>query len=225
MARFDRLTVYQALISDGMLPLFYHPDSTLVRQVAGALAAGGSRVIEFTNRGDFAVEVFADLVKTSAVQYPDMIVGVGTVEDAPTAAMYIAHGANFIVAPNFNPDVARLCNRRKIPYIPGVGTVTEIALAEEYGSEIVKMFPADTLGGPDFVKAVLGPRPWTRIMPSGGVSPDETNLRAWFKAGVSCVGMGSKLIQAQMLKTGDFAPLTELTRETLALIRTIRASK
>jgi 2-dehydro-3-deoxyphosphogluconate aldolase/(4S)-4-hydroxy-2-oxoglutarate aldolase len=225
MARFDRLTVYQTLIGDGMLPLLYHPDAALVRKVAAALAAGGGRMLEFTNRGDFAIEVFSEVAKAASAEFPDLVLGAGTIDDAATAALYIAHGANFIVGPNFNVEVARLCNRRKIAYLPGVGSVTEIANAEEYGAEIVKMFPAETLGGPDFVKAVLGPRPWTRIMPTGGVSPDEANLRAWFGAGVAAVGMGSKLIAAQVLKSGDFASLTENTRATLALIQSIRAKK
>lgn len=224
MARFDRLTVYNTLMSDGMLPLFYSPDVALVKGVAATLVRGGSRLLEFTNRGDFAINVFSDLIQHAAKAYPDLILGVGSIEDAPTAALYIAHGANFVVGPNFNPEIARLCNRRKIAYIPGCGSVTEIATAEEWGAEIVKLFPADSLGGADFVKAILGPRPWTRILPTGGVSPDAANLKAWFGAGVACVGMGSKLIRADWLKDGNFPALETLTRDTLALIKTIRSS-
>ncbi len=223
MARFDRLTVYQTLLSDGMLPLFYSPDAALVKGVAATLARGGSRALEFTNRGDFAIQVFSELVQECAKSAPDLMIGVGSIEDAPTAALYIAHGANFVVGPNFNPEIARLCNRRKIAYMPGCGSVTEIATAEEAGVEIVKFFPADALGGAEFVKAILGPRPWTRIMPTGGVSPDEANLKAWFGAGVACVGMGSKLIRADWLKEGNFAAVEALTRDTLALIKTIRS--
>jgi 2-dehydro-3-deoxyphosphogluconate aldolase/(4S)-4-hydroxy-2-oxoglutarate aldolase len=225
MARFDRLTIYRTLIEDGMLPLFNSPDVALVKGVAATLARGGSRVIEMTNRGDYALPVFAELIQHAAKTHPDLIIGVGSIEDAPTAALYIAQGANFVVAPNFNPEVARLCNRRKIPYIPGCGTVSEIADAEELGVEIVKLFPAETLGGPAFVKAVLGPRPWTRIMPTGGVTPDEVNLRGWFGAGAACVGMGSNLVRKDWLEKGDFAALETLTRDTLNLIKTIRASK
>lgn len=225
MARFDRLTVYDRLIGDGMLPLFYHADAELVKKVALALAAGGGRVFEFTNRGDGAVDVFKAVLAEAAQKAPNLIIGVGSIEDAPTAAMYIAHGANFIVGPNTNPDIARLCNRRKIPYMPGCGSVTEVAEAEELGVEIVKLFPADSLGGPDFVKAILGPRPWTRIMPTGGVSPDEANLRTWFEAGVACVGMGSKLIRSDWLKRGDFAAIENLAQSTLATINAIRAKK
>lgn len=223
MARFDRLTVYNTLMSDGMLPLFYSPDAALVKGVAATLVRGGSRLLEFTNRGDFAINVFGDLIQHAAKAYPDLVLGVGSIEDAPTAALYVAHGANFVVGPNFNPDIARLCNRRKIPYIPGCGSVTEIATAEEWGAEIVKLFPADSLGGADFVKAILGPRPWTRILPTGGVSPDEANLKNWFGAGVACVGLGSKLIRADWLKEGNFGAIETLTRDTLALIKTIRA--
>jgi len=222
MARFDRLTVYNALLNDGMLPLFYHADSALVKNVAGALARGGSRLLEFTNRGDGAISVFIDLMNTAP---KDLIVGVGSIEDAATAALYLAYGANFVVGPNFNPEIARLCNRRKVAYMPGCTTVTEIATAEEHGAEIVKLFPADAFDGPAFVKAVLAPRPWTRIMPTGGVSPDEANLRKWFEAGVACVGMGSKLIRADWLKAGEFAALENLTAQTLTTIQTIRGAK
>lgn len=223
MARFDRLTVLNTVLDDGLVPLFYHSDLETAKRVAGALAAGGGRVLEFTNRGDFAIEVFSPLVKHCAQAHPALIIGVGSVEDAPTAAMYIAHGANFVVGPNFNEEVARLCNRRKIAYIPGCGTVNEITRAEEWGAEIVKAFPGTAAGGPGFIKDVRGPRPWSRIMPTGGVSPDEANLRGWFSAGVACVGMGSQLVRNEWVKAGDFDAITETVKRTLALIRQIRA--
>ncbi len=225
MARFDRMTVYSTMMNDGVLPLFNSPDISLVKGVVATLVRGGSHVMEYTNRGEGAMSVFSELIQHTTKTYPDIILGVGTVEDAPTAAAYIAQGANFILAPNFNPEVARLCNRRKIAYVPGCGSVSEISNAEELGAEIVKLFPADTLGGPNFVKAILGPRPWTRILPTGGVSPDEANLRAWFDAGAVCVGMGSKLIRADWLKEGNFAAMESLVRDTLGLIKTIRSEK
>ncbi len=221
MARFDRLTVYTTMLADGMVPLFYHGDAAVARQVVDAIARGGARILEFTNRGDFALEVFSAVIRWAQTAHPGLIMGVGSVEDAPTAALYLAHGANFIVGPNFNPEVARLCNRRKIAYLPGCGTVTEIALAEEAGVEIVKAFPGSTLG-PDFVKAVRGPRPWTRIMPTGGVTPDEANLRAWFAAGVACVGMGSQLVRGDLIARGAYDELAELTQAALATIRAVR---
>ncbi len=222
MARFDRLTVLNTVLADGLVPLFYHGDLDVAKNVAGALAAGGGHVLEFTNRGDFAIEVFSPLVKHCAEQHPDLIIGVGSVEDAPTAAAYIMRGANFIVGPTFNEEVARLCNRRKIPYMPGCGTVNEVMHAEEWGVEIVKAFPGAAVGGPDFIKAVRGPRPWTRIMPTGGVSPEEDNLRAWFDAGAACVGMGSKLVRKDLVANRDYEALQALVSDTLALIARVR---
>lgn len=222
MARFERMAVLNTLVEDGMVPLFFHPDFDTAVKVVEALAAGGSRVLEFTNRGDFAIEVFSALVKHCAKAFPQMVIGVGTVDDAPTAALFLAHGANFVVAPTFNEGVARLCNRRKVAYMPGCESLNEIALAEEFGTEIVKLFPGGAAGGPAFVKDVLAPRPWTKIMPTGGVTPDEANLREWFGAGVVCVGMGSRLIRSEWIKAGDFRAMTELTASTLALIRSLR---
>ncbi|MFN8371351.1 MAG: bifunctional 4-hydroxy-2-oxoglutarate aldolase/2-dehydro-3-deoxy-phosphogluconate aldolase [Anaerolineae bacterium] len=222
MAQFDRLTVYNTLIADGMMPLFYQHDIETAQQIVDALAHGGSHIIEFTNRGDYAVEVFTALAKYCTANHPRLILGIGSVEDAPTAALYAAHGANFIVGPNFNVEVARFCNRRKLAYIPGCGSVNEIATAEEWGAEIVKAFPGSSVGGPDFVESVKGPRPWTRIMPTGGVGTDEKNLREWFKAGVACVGMGSKLVRKEWVSAKSFKEIEDLTAATLSLIQTIR---
>jgi 2-dehydro-3-deoxyphosphogluconate aldolase/(4S)-4-hydroxy-2-oxoglutarate aldolase len=224
MAQFDRLTVYNTILTDGMVPLFFHANPQTAIQTAAALHAGGAHVLEFTNRGDFAIEVFSALVKHTAQHLPDFIVGIGSVEDAPTAALFIAHGANFVVGPNFNPEIARLCNRRKIAYMPGCGSVTEIASAEEHGAEIVKVFPGGSVGGPDFIKAVLGPRPWSRLMPTGGVKAEAANLREWFQAGVCCVGLGSDLVRKSWLDSGDYTLLIDLTRSTLDTIKSIRES-
>src|SRR5258706_10806121 len=222
MARFNRLTVFNTILEDGMVPLFYHADIEISQNIAAALSKGGSHVLEFTNRGDFAIETFNALIKDAAQTYPDLIVGVGTVDDAPTAALFIAHGANFVVGPTFNEEVARLCNRHKIAYIPGCASVNEIATAEEWGAEIIKLFPGE-VGGPSFVKAIRGPRPWTNVMPSGGVSPDEKNLRGWFDSGVACVGMGSQLIRADLIKSGNFNALQDNVKNALSLIGNIRA--
>jgi 2-dehydro-3-deoxyphosphogluconate aldolase / (4S)-4-hydroxy-2-oxoglutarate aldolase len=225
MARFDRLAVYNAIIKDGLVPLFYNSSPDTSEQVASAIARGGGHVLEFTNRGDFAIEVFSALLKQCAQTDPELIIGVGSVEDAPTAALFIAHGANFVVGPSFDSDTARVCNRHKIAYLPGCGTVTEIAAAEEWGAEIIKIFPGETIGGPDFVKAVLGPRPWSRLMPTGGVSPEADNLRAWFGAGVAAVGMGSKLIRSDWLKSGNVDAIRDNMQATLQLVQSIRAEK
>jgi 2-dehydro-3-deoxyphosphogluconate aldolase/(4S)-4-hydroxy-2-oxoglutarate aldolase len=222
MARFDRLTVLNTILADGMVPLFYNSNLETSRQVAAALSDGGSHVLEFTNRGDFAIEVFTALIKDCATSHPDLIIGVGSVDDAPTAALYMAHGANFVVGPTFAEEIARLCNRHKVAYMPGCGSVSEIATAEEWGAEIVKVFPGESVGGPGFVKALLGPRPWTRVMPTGGVTSDEDNLRAWFNAGVACVGMGSNLVRSEWVKGGNFQAVRETTQHALDLIRRIR---
>lgn len=223
MAQFDRLTVFNTVMEDGMVPLFYHSDIEVAKNLLSALANGGSRVLEFTNRGDFAIEVFSDLIKFGRKNLPQMIIGVGSVEDAATAALYAAHGANFIVGPTFNEEVARFCNRRKLGYMPGCGTLNEIAVAEEWGAEIVKAFPGSAVGGPGFIKAVLGPRPWSKIMPTGGVKAEEDNLRNWFDAGVVCVGMGSDLVKKEWVNAGEFDKIEQRTAETLNLIKQIRA--
>jgi 2-dehydro-3-deoxyphosphogluconate aldolase/(4S)-4-hydroxy-2-oxoglutarate aldolase len=223
MARFSRLDVFNQALHDGMIPLFYHADPEIALKVAGALYEGGCRLLEFTNRGDFAIDVFSKLIQAAAVEYPELIIGAGTVSDAPTAALYLMYGANYIVSPTFNPEVARLCNSRKAAYMPGCSTLTEVATAEEYGAEIIKLFPGKTSGGPDFVKAVRAPRPWTSIMPTGGVTSDESNLRAWFEAGVVCVGMGSNLVRSDYLKAQDYASIAETVRQAFEVIRKVRS--
>ena len=221
MARFDRLSVYTTILEDGLVPLFYHPDTQTAREVAAALARGGARLLEFTNRGDGAIAVFRDLVTSCATAHPQLILGAGSIEDAATAALFVAHGANFIVGPTFNEEIARFCNRRKIPYLPGCGTVNEIAMAEMWGAEIVKLFPG-SVGGPEFVRAILGPRPWTRLMPTSGVSLDEAGLKAWFDAGVCCVGGGSELVRKAWVSEGNFPALEAATSELLERIRKVR---
>ncbi|MBK5957954.1 bifunctional 4-hydroxy-2-oxoglutarate aldolase/2-dehydro-3-deoxy-phosphogluconate aldolase [Rhodoplanes elegans] len=218
----DRMTVLTAMMDQGVIPVFYHPDVEVCRNVIQACADGGAKCIEFTNRGDFASQVFLDVARHFAKADPSVIMGVGSVVDAPTAGIYIANGAKFVVGPLLNPDVAKVCNRRKIPYSPGCGTMSEISQAEELGCEIVKIFPGDIVGGPAFVKAVLAPCPWTRLMPTGGVDASETSLRAWFEAGVVCVGIGSNLITKKLLEAKDYKGIETRVRDTIALIRSIR---
>ncbi len=222
MARFTRLEVLNTIIDTGLVPVFYHGDVEVTKKVAHAISAGGCRLLEFTNRGDFAPEVFKELSRYCQRELPDMILGAGSVVDMPTAALYVAYGANFVVGPYTNAEVARFCNRRKIPYSPGCGSATEIGDAEELGVEIVKVFPGDSVGGPGFVKAVLGPCPWTRIMPTGGVQATRESLTAWFKAGVAAVGIGGDLIEKEYLETGNYDALAAKTAEILALIREVR---
>jgi 2-dehydro-3-deoxyphosphogluconate aldolase/(4S)-4-hydroxy-2-oxoglutarate aldolase len=222
MARYDRLQVLNTMIELGLVPVFYNPDLEVAKQIVTACRAGGARVIEFTNRGDFAFQVFTALSQHVAEAEPDVILGVGSVIDMPTAALYISAGANFVVGPVLNPEVARLCNRRKVAYSPGCGSVSEISEAEELGVEIVKVFPGTQVGGPAFVKAVRGPMPWTRIMPTGGVDATEESIRAWFGAGAVCVGMGSKLVSKELVAKGDFDAISNKVARVLAWIQEAR---
>ena len=222
MARYRRMDVLNAMYATGIVPVFYHPDLEVVTNVARACARGGARLLEFTNRGDFAWEVFRELERFCAKEVPEMITGVGSVVDPGTATLYINNGASFVVGPVLNAEVARACNRRKVPYSPGCGTASEISAAEELGCEIVKIFPGAEVGGPPFVKAVKGPCPWTSIMPTGGVEPTEASLSAWFKAGVACVGIGSNLITKEILAAKDWDGLAKKVAETLAIVQKVR---
>ncbi len=222
MARFTRLEVLNKMIEIGLVPVFYEGNVDVALKIVQACSAGGAKLVEFTNRGDLAYEVFCELVKHFQKADPTLILGVGSVIDAPTAALYISSGANFIVGPILNAEVARLCNRRKVAYSPGCGSATEISEAEELGVEIVKIFPGDSVGGPEFVRAVLAPCPWTRIMPTGGVDATKESITAWFKAGAACVGMGSKLITKELVAARDFEGITKKVQQVLAWIKEAR---
>lgn len=218
----NRMAVLQALETQGVVPVFYHPDAEICKNVIQACADGGAPCIEFTNRGDFAAHVFLDVARHFEQADPRVILGVGSIVDAPTAGLYIANGAKFMVSPIVNADVAKLCNRRMIPYSPGCGSATEISYAQELGCEIVKVFPGSSVGGPDFIKAVMGPMPWTKIMPTGGVDPDEASIKKWFGAGIVAAGMGSKLITQEALDAKDYAGISRKVRETVDLIAKVR---
>jgi len=221
MAKFTRLEVALKMKEQGMVPLFYHPDINIAKELLQAIYNGGARLLEFTNRGDYAHEVFSQLYKFAKIEMPEMILGVGSVTDAGTASLYLQLGANFVVTPVLREDIAIVCNRKKILWSPGCGSLTEIARAEELGCEIVKLFPGSVYGA-GFIKAILGPQPWTNIMPTGGVSPDAENLKSWFDAGAYCVGMGSKLMAKDSDGNFDFKKIEELTKKTLLQINVIR---
>jgi 2-dehydro-3-deoxyphosphogluconate aldolase / (4S)-4-hydroxy-2-oxoglutarate aldolase len=222
MAKFNKIQVLTAMSKTGMVPVFYHKDAEVAKQVVKACYEGGVRTFEFTNRGDFAHEVFAEVVKFAAKECPEMIMGIGSIVDPATAALYLQLGANFVVGPLFNPEVAKVCNRRLVPYSPGCGSVSEIGFAQEAGCDLCKVFPAGNVGGPSFVKNVKGPMPWAMLMVTGAVEPTEENLSAWIKAGVTCVGMGSNLFPAEMLKAGDWAGITKLCADALAIIQKLK---
>ena len=222
MARFHKIETLRAIIQTGMVPVYYNSDIKVAKQVVRACYKGGVRVFEFTNRGDFASEVFIELVKYARRECPELILGVGSIVDAPTAALFLQYGANFVVGPYLNPEVARLCNRHLVPYTPGCGSVTEIGTAHELGCDLVKIFPAGNVGGPSFVKNIKAPLPWTLVMATGAVEPTEENLTAWFKAGVACVGMGSKLFPKETVAAGDWEAIAEKCRYSLDIIKRAR---
>jgi 2-dehydro-3-deoxyphosphogluconate aldolase/(4S)-4-hydroxy-2-oxoglutarate aldolase len=221
MARFDKQQVMAKIGAAPMVPVFYHKDIEVAKAVLKACYDGGVRAFEFTNRGDFAHEIFGQLVKFAAAECPEMAVGVGSVVDAGTASLYMQLGACFVVGPLFNPDVAKVCNRRQVPYTPGCGSISEVGFAQEAGCELCKVFPGDVLG-PKFVKGLLAPMPWSKLMVTGGVEPTEENLKAWFSAGVYCVGMGSKLFPKDKVAAQDWAYVTEQCRNSLSIIKSVK---
>jgi 2-dehydro-3-deoxyphosphogluconate aldolase / (4S)-4-hydroxy-2-oxoglutarate aldolase len=222
MAQFTRTDVIIRMHEAAIIPVFYNKDPEICRNVIKACHDGGIKVFEFTNRGDFAHELFSELNKWAAKEIPDMVLGAGSVVDAGTASLYIQLGANFIVSPILNADMARVCNRRKILWAPGCGTLSEISYAEELGAEIVKIFPGSSVGGPEFVKAIKGPCPWTSIMPTGGVEPTEESLREWFEAGAYCVGIGSNLISKDLIAKKDWTGLSGKIAAAVEIARKYR---
>lgn len=222
MARVSRLEIYTQLLDIGVLPLFSHDDPAVAVEIVTACAAGGAKLIEFTDRGERSYPVFAELARHFRQVDPTVVLGVGSIQDAPTAALFVAAGAQFVVSPSFNAEVVRLCNRRKIAYLPGCATETEIATAEEYGVEICKLFPGETVGGPAFVKSVMAPCPWHRLMPTGGVDATEASIGAWIGAGAAAVGLGSKLITPQVIQERHFERLANTTAQCIAWVRQAR---
>ena len=221
MAKFDKLAVMQKIGETGMVPVFYHSNAETAKKVIKACYDGGVRAFEFTNRGDFAQEVFAECVKFAAKECPELALGIGSIVDAPTAALYIQLGACFVVGPLFNPDIVPVCNRRLVPYCPGCGTVSEIGKAQELGCDLCKLFPGDVYG-PAFVKGMMAPCPWTKLMVTGGVAPTKENLTAWVKVGVYCVGMGSKLFPKEEVAAGNWQYITDKCKEALGYIAEAR---
>ncbi|MCM8568412.1 bifunctional 4-hydroxy-2-oxoglutarate aldolase/2-dehydro-3-deoxy-phosphogluconate aldolase [Gramella jeungdoensis] len=222
MARYSRIEVAETMKNTGIVPVFYHKDLSVCKEVLKACYEGGTRVFEFTNRGDYAHEVFGELNKYCNETFNDMMLGVGSVIDAGTTSLYLQLGANFIVSPIINTEMAKTCNRRKVAWMPGCGSVTEISYAEELGAEVVKIFPGSQVGGPSFVKAVKGPFPWSSIMPTGGVSPTEENLKEWFDAGVHCVGIGSKLFTKKQDGGYDYNSITKIVKSSIEMAKKFR---
>lgn len=224
MAKYSRIEVIIRIKETGIIPIFYQNDPEICRNVIAACYKGGINIFEFTNRGDFAHELFSDLNKWAIRELPGMMLGVGSVVDAGTASLYIQLGANFIVSPLLNPDMSKVCNRRKILWIPGCGSLSEVNYAEELGAEYIKIFPGSSVGGPDFIKSVKGPCPWSNLMPTGGVEPTVENLREWFDAGASCVGIGSNLITKEFIQLKDWDGMAAKVADTLGIVKSVRKS-
>lgn len=222
MAKYSRIEVALKMKETGMVPVFFHPNIEVCKNVLEACYYGGARLFEFVNRGDFAHEIFGELIKWAAKECPEMILGVGSVIDAGTTSLYIQLGTNFVVSPILNAEMAKVCNRRKVAWSPGCGSLTEISYAEELGAEVVKIFPGAQVGGPEFVKAVKGPFPWSSIMPTGGVKPEKENLTEWFNAGVHCVGMGSQLMIKNTDGSFNYEAIEATTANALSIIKEIR---
>jgi len=221
MAKFMKHEVVGKMLELGLVPVFYNGDVEVAKKIVQACADGGLKIAEFTNRGDFAYQVFSELAKWVNKEFDDVILGVGSVIDPGTATIYINNGANFVVGPIFNPEIAKVCNRRKVPYSPGCGSPSEISQAEEMGCDIVKVFPGSRLK-PGFIKSMLGPCPWVKLMPTGGVDATRESVSEWIKAGAACLGIGSKLIVKDLVKAGDFGAITEKVEQVLSWIREAR---
>ena len=221
MAQYSRIQVINKMMKLRMVPLFYHSDFQVAKNILQACYNGGARLIEFTNRGDFAIEVFSKLIKFTSKELPGMIVGIGSVTNSAAASQYMLLGANFVVTPVLREDIAIVCNRRKVLWIPGCGSLSEIAKAEEMGCEFIKLFPGNVYG-PDFIKSVKAPQPWSSIMPTGGVSIEKSNLLGWFKGGADCVGLGSQLISKEVLINQDFKKLEKNVLDTIQFIQKIK---
>ncbi len=221
MAKYSKIEVFTAMKETGIVPVFYHADAEVCKNVVKACHEGGIRAFEFTNRGEFAHEVFGELSKFVAKECTGMILGIGSIVDAPTASLYLQLGANFIVGPLFNPDVAKVANRRLVAYIPGCGSVSEVGFAQELGCDVCKVFPGDVLGT-SFVKGLKAPMPWSNLMVTGGVKPEHANLKGWFDAGVTCVGMGSNLFPKNIMDAKDWTALTNLVKEVMVIAQEVR---
>lgn len=221
MPKFSKHEVIARLSEIGLLPVFYNEDIEVADEIVRACNEGGAKIVEFTNRGDFAFEIFSKLAKKYNEESSEVILGVGTIVDPSTANLYVNCGANFIVGPVFNANVSKACNRRKVPYIPGCSTPSEIYSAEEMGADIVKVFPASTVGT-SFIKSVLGPRPRSKLMPSGGVKATRDDISAWFEAGAIAVNIGTDLIRKDLVKAKNFEGIRRRVEKCISWIKESR---
>jgi len=225
MSRLTRSHVNQQIEEHAFIPLFNPSDAELTKSVLQAAYSGGVRVFELTNRADNALSIFKEIIPFVQQNLPELIIGAGTIMDEESAKAFYEAGAAFVISPILSKEVASYCEKNQICWIPGAATLTEIVNAHNLGADIVKIFPANYLGGPGFVEAIKAPCPWLRLMPTGGVDRSEENLRAWFKADVRCVGIGSQLFRKELLANNDFSTLEQDTRQVVEIIRKIKSAK
>jgi 2-dehydro-3-deoxyphosphogluconate aldolase / (4S)-4-hydroxy-2-oxoglutarate aldolase len=210
-------TIIRQIVEQGMLPLFYHPDATVSIDLLKALYAAGIRSVEYTNRGEEAISNFKKMKKVCESELKDMYLGVGTIKDADMAEAFIDAGCDYIISPGFVKSVAKVCNAKNMLWIPGCMTPTEIIAAENLGAKMVKLFPGNIIGMA-FMSAVKELFPKMIFMPTGGVDTTKENIEAWFNAGVSAVGMGSKLISKELMANKQYDLLTSETKRVMAII-------
>lgn len=207
--------------SSPFIPVFYYKDKDTCLNVMKSCLEAGLKIIEFTDRGEGAEENFKALLDLRDKNYPDVIVGIGSLFNSEETKNYINIGADFIVSPILDEGMAKACQEKGMLWIPGIGTTTEAYRASQLGAELIKMFPGNVLG-PGFAKSVLGPMPHLRLMPTGGVKPDEENLTEWYNSGVKTVGMGSQLLDKKFINSGDYAGLTESIKTAVSVAKKVK---
>jgi 2-dehydro-3-deoxyphosphogluconate aldolase/(4S)-4-hydroxy-2-oxoglutarate aldolase len=213
--------VINTIVQQGMLPLYFHADEQTTIEVLRALYRAGIKAVEYTSRGETAASNFTKMVAIRNAEMPDLLLGIGTIKNKKQAATYIEIGADFFISPGFVPEVAALLKEKEILYSPGCMTPTEIIVAENAGIQFIKLFPGNMLG-PDFLSGIKDIFPDLVFMPTGGVDTTAENIGAWFKAGVSAVGMGSKLISKTVMANHDYTTIESDTKKVLRLIQTIK---
>ena len=219
MSRTQQVT--EAIISQGMLPLYFNPSEEVSLDVLKSIYAAGVKAVEYTNRGDAALANFQKMVALRNESMPGLLLGVGTIKNQQQANDYLATGADFLVSPGFVAEVAAYCVKNDIFYAPGCMTPTEIIAAENAGIKFIKLFPGNMLGI-EFLTTIKDIFPKLLFMPTGGVDTTKENIESWFKAGVCAVGMGSKLISKKLMEAKDYATMQAETKKVLELIASIK---
>lgn len=218
MNKLYKFQVLTKLAEAKFLPIFSHEDPQIACEVGLACARGGAGVFELTNRSSTTPQAFSLLKQELDKSKSAMVLGIGSIVEPASAAAYINLGAAFVVAPNFNPEVAKVCNRRGVAYIPGCFTPTEVNQAQEAGCEVIKYFPADSKIGPQFIKSLRGPCPWTAVVATGGIEPTKEGMDPWFKAGCIALGLGSQFIKAEYIEKKDYKALETKVKEVVSFL-------